>query len=149
MVERGEQDMITLEKGSCCQCGRRLIDYDLNFSNGKMKLCRDCFEEYSKEHNVIVKHCPSCVEDGGDKIFYHWEGLEKFLEDYPSKDGWAYKFSSHGNCGYIMIDALNKIEWWVIWIVDDEEIAKELREKLPEWHPRPRDNTKKRKRWFR
>ena len=122
-----------LEKGNCTQCGRRLIDYDLNYDNGSIKLCKDCFKEYRKEHHVIVKHCPGCVENGGDNVFYLWEGLEKFIEDNPAGEGWEYRRdpADAKDHGYIMLDAKFKTEWWVMWIVDDPEIIKEINKKLP------------------
>ena len=120
-----------LEKGNCDECGCRLIDYDENYSNGMTKLCGKCFEKYEKTHPVIIEHCPGCVENGGDYDFYLWEGLEKFLKDHPLKDGWEYRRDSGNKIEYIMENATFKDQWWVMWIVRNPEIIKEIRKKLP------------------
>ena len=121
---------MTLDKGNCDECGCKLVDYDLNYSNGQIKLCEHCFDKYAEGHHVIVKHCPACVENGGDFEFYIWEGIEKFLKDHPIKDGWEYRYSAHETQGFIMMDALYKTEWWVLWIAKDPYVMEELRKKL-------------------
>ena len=124
-------------KGKCTQCGVDLYDYDQNYSDGHMTLCNSCFDEYSKGHHVIVKHCPGCVDNGNDDTFYEWKGLDRFIEENPLKEGWEYKYSWNGpKHALIMTDCNIKREWWVEWHVRDKEIIDELVEKLPKWEYR-------------
>ena len=120
-----------IEKGECEECGRKLIDWDMNYSNGKIKLCRKCFEKYKINHHVIVKYCPGFVDNGNDYEFYLWEGYEQFLKDNPLENGWEYRLSQNKYISHIMINAQFKTEWWVIWNVYDAEIIKEIRKKIP------------------
>ena len=128
---------MTLDKGKCTQCGQKFVDYDTNYSNGSVKLCPKCFDEYSKIHPIIIQHCPGCVENGGDYRFYDWNGLEQFVKDEEPGEGYEWKFSydtylGEYNC-HIMADRKNPARWWVVWIVRDERIVKELLKKMPRW----------------
>lgn len=121
-------------KGNCEMCDRLLIDYDLNYKNGQITLCNDCYKEYCKHHHVIVQYCPTFVEDGGDKQFYNWESLTKFLEDYPTKKDWEYRldleqYTMHGRKqiqGSIMMYSEIEEIWYVVWMVHDPVIIEEL-----------------------
>ena len=121
-----------IDKGNCTKCGLKLIDWDLKYSNGDIILCGTCFKEFSKDNPVIVEHCPGCVDNGNSYDFYIWKGLDQFLKDEPCSPGYEYVFNQSSKTqGHIMED--NGKKWWVIWIVKDERILKELSSKLPRW----------------
>lgn len=126
-----------LFKGNCTSCGVGLYDYDQKYSDGRITLCSHCFNDYKADNQIIIRHCPGCVENGNNNRFYEWKGLDKFINDYPPDEGWVYKYSnSSDSYGHILMDATYKTEWWVEWHVHNKNIIKELKEGLPLWTPK-------------
>lgn len=116
--------------GYCCNCGRQLIDYDINYyTDQKTRLCKPCFELFEKFKPVTIHHYPGFVDHGGDYEIYVWEGYEQFLADHKPKDGWHYEHSN----GLIMLARDDPREYWVMWHVRNKSILEELKNKMKEW----------------
>lgn len=147
-----DDDEYPVHKGHCDHCGVSLEDYDLNYTEETTKfcLCSMCFKLYKTFTPVIVHHCPGCVEDGGDKRFLEWHGLEDFLERCPPNEGWHYEFSLHTRWdyrrneyeqrGHIMDVTPDGYEWWVLWNIEDQSIIRDCM-KLPLWKAKYKEDS--------
>lgn len=116
--------------GYCCNCGRQLIDYDINYyTDWKTRLCKPCFELFEKFKPVIIHHYPGFIDNGRDYEIYVWEGYEQFLVDRKPEDGWHYEQSD----GCIMFVRDDLRVWRVLWHVRNKSIFEELKNKMKEW----------------
>lgn len=101
------------------------------YYDGEISLCWDCFDLFEKFTPVLVHHYPGCVENGGEFGIHVWRGYDEFLEKHPPSKGWHYELSRT----HIMDVTDDGKEWWVLWNARDDLIVRELRERIPEWHP--------------
>ena len=136
-----------VDKGICSNCKRALADYNYMYSdcgNKEFRLCGRCFDLFSEFTPVITEYCPGCVEDGNNKRFKIWRGVDDYIERNPPRKGWHYELSitpwfdwktqTDHKQGHIMEVTDDHSEWWVIEVINDDWIVEHC--KLPKFRTR-------------
>lgn len=110
----------------CDVCGYVFGKYGTKYTTGKMDFCWTCLCAYAKDHKIIRHYIPGCV-DVTEVDIYEWTDLKTFLEDhYEPGVEWSYSYRPP-NFLYLMEGR------WVMWIVENDSIKKEITQGLKGW----------------